>query len=202
MKGKAITDQIQHEVEVAQGDATNDVEYSSRHTFSDEVTAKEAFVRSVEKLLNVNGWSALSNFTADFALFDPVGRSKPDGPVEEGDFIRIVLPGPLPQNWVRVIHKAMQEKQAEFTVQPSADPGDDKPEKIAHFFCQSARSTFRVVLSGTTISAYEIGEHEAINNQGPQAGDRAILNTLIAEAGWLFYQKLQWKLLTDYLVHL
>jgi len=202
MQLQGIADQIEHEARVVQGEATKDREYSSLHTFPDEAAAKEAFARSTEKLLYVTEWSALSSFTADFSLYDPAGRAKPAGPVETGDFIRIELPGPMPENWVRVVHKVVQDKLVEFTVQPSADPGEDKPDKIDHFFSQSARSTFRVALSGTTISAFEIGENEGINNQGPQAGARAIVNTLMAETGWLFYQKIQWKLLTDYLVHL
>ena len=200
MKLKTIVDQLQHETKVIQGEATKDMTYASHTTFSDELTAAEAFASSVKKLLNVNGWSALSSISADFALYDSVGREKPDGPVTVDDFIQIELPGPTPTNWVRVIHQMTRERLAEFTVQPCPDPMADNPDQIEHFFAEQARSTFRVEQVGCTISAFEIGQHEAINNQQPQAGDRALVNTLIAETGWLFYQKIQWKLLTDYLV--
>ncbi|GAB2562272.1 hypothetical protein [Spirosoma areae] len=202
MKLKAIVDQIQHETKVVQGDEAKDVTYTSRNTFPNDAAATEAFARSVAKLLDVNGWSTLSQFTADFALHDQAGHLKPQGPVQVGDYIRVDLPGPVPQNWVRVSHLDRQETWAEFTVQPSADPQDSKPDEIAHFFDQDARSTFRVALAGQTISAFEIGQQERINNQEPQAGERAVINTVVAEMGWLFYQKIQWKLLTDYLVHL
>ena len=202
MQLKAIVEQIEHETRVVQGEDTKARTYTSQHTYPNELAAKEAFAHSVAKLLNVNGWSSLASFSSDFALYDPLGRSKPDGSVKAGDFIRIELPGPTPENWVRVMEATSTETRVEFTVQPSAEPLANKPDQIEHFFVEQARSTFRVEVSGCTISAFEIGQHEAINNQQPQAGERGLANTIIAEAGWLFYQKIQWKLLTDYLVHL
>ncbi|WP_018621576.1 hypothetical protein [Spirosoma luteum] len=202
MKLKAIVEQIQHESKVVQGEATKDKIYESHHTYPDESAAVEAFAKSVAKLLNVNEWSNLSGLSADFMLYDPVGRPKPAGPAEIGDFIQINLPGPTPENWVQVIHRETGETRAEFTVQPCPDPLADNPNQIEHFFTEHARSIFRVDVSGCTISAFEIGQQESINNQQPQAEERGLINTLIAEAGWLFYQKMQWKLLTDYLVHL
>ena len=200
MKLKSIVDQLQHEVKVMQGEATKDRVYASYRTFPDERAAGEAFAISVAKLLHVNGWSALSSLSADFELYDSVGRAKPDGPAKVEDFIQIILPGPAPASWVRIIHSSLDEKLAEFTVQPCPDPMANKPDQIEHFFNDQSRSTFRIVLDGCTVSAYEIGLQEAINNQQPQAGERALVNTLIAETGWLFYQKIQWQLLTDYLV--
>ena len=202
MKLKAITDRIQHETEVLKGNETRDLVYASQRTFSDEATAGVAFVRATQKLWNVERWSDLSSFTADFRLYDPTGQPKPGGEPQLNDYIEVILPGPAPTNWVRVTHKAADDKRAEFTVQPSRNPQDRETTGIAHFFDQNARSTFRVELLGKTLTASEIGEHEGINNQEPQAGDRAVVNTVVAEAGWLFYQKIQWKLLTDYLVHL
>ncbi|GAB4054360.1 hypothetical protein [Spirosoma litoris] len=202
MNLKGIVEQIQYESKVIQGEATKDMVYESHHSYPDESAAREAFASSVGKLLNVNSWSDLSSLSSDFILYDPVGRTKPAGPVETGDFIQINLPGPTPDNWVQVIHTSADEKRVEFTVQPCADPLTNQPDKIDHFFSEQARSTFRVELSGNTLSAFEIGQHESINNQQPQAGERGVINTIIAETGWLFYQKIQWKLLTDYLVHL
>jgi hypothetical protein len=140
-------------------------------------------------------------FTADFTLYDQAAQPKRDGTVEPGDYILINLPGPLPKNWVRVTDKQIDECWAEFTVRPSADPSEANSREVVHFFTDQARSTFRVERSGTRITAAEIGQQEVINNH-EKAGDRAVINTAIAEGGWLFYQKIQWKLLTDYLVHL
>lgn len=202
MNLKSLADKVQHEVDVMQGNATRDVSYVSQNTFADEAATDEAFARSVGKLLHVNGWSGLSTFTADFRLYDQHGQPKPEGKAEPGDYVNIILPGLMPENWVRVIACSAQENRVDFTVQPTHDPGKTNPEQIDHFFSEEARSIFRVERAGTTVTASEIGRDEAINNQQPAAGDRAIINTTIAEGGWLFYQKLQWKLLTDYLVHL
>jgi len=201
MAQKGITDQVQHEANVIQGEETKDKVYASQHTFPDQASAQEAFSRSVEKLLNVNGWSGLSMFTADFVLHDRAGTPKAGGSPQVGDFIQILLPGPMPENWVQVVDSATNEKRVEFTVKPSKDPRNPQSEEVKHFFHAEASSTFRVELSEKTLTASEIGKHEGINNEGPQAGDRALVNTVIAEGGWLFYQRLQWKVLTDYLVH-
>ncbi len=202
MNLKALSDKVGHEVKAVQGEASKDVQFVSQNTFADEAVTNEAYARSVEKLLHVNGWSTLSSLTADFSLYDQTGQPKPDGKVEVGDYIRIDLPGPMPENWVQVVDSSVQNDQVDFTVRPSSDPRQKDAVETVHFFTQEARSIFRVERAGTTITASEIGRDEVINNQQPEAGDRAIINTAIAEGGWLFYQKLQWKLLTDYLVHL
>lgn len=202
MQLNTIADRIQHEARVVRGEETKDLLYSSQQTFADQASAEAAFRRSIDKLLHVNGWSALSAFTADFALYDPAGVPKPEGPPQTGDSIRVTLPGPMPENWVRVTQVASDENRVEFTVQPSHDPRENQSDQVVHFFHEEARSTFRVERTGNTLTAYEIGRHEGINNQEPQAGNRSVINTVIAEGGWLFYQKIQWKLLTDYLVHL
>lgn len=44
-------------------------------------------------------------------------------------------------------------------------------------------------------------KNEGINNKGKEAGNRKLINTLIAEGGWAAFQKFQWEKLTDYLVH-
>jgi hypothetical protein len=201
MKSKTLIDQIQYEAKLAQGDETKNVSYVSQNTLPNDLAAREAFDRSVKKLLDVNAWSNLSSLTADFQVYDPAGQPKTGSP-QPNDYIKVVLPGPVPENWVRVTHSSLDENKAEFTVQPSHKPGETEADEVAHFFRSEARSTFRVELSGTTITASEIGQQESVNNQQPQAGDRAIINTVIAETGWLFYQQFQWKLLTDYLVDL
>jgi hypothetical protein len=97
-----------------------------------------------------------------------------------------------------------EDRLTDIMVRPSEKPrvlaeGD---ETVEHFFTKEASSTFRVELRDNTLWAYEIGEHERINNQGEEAGDRALANTVIAEGGWAGVQKFQWECLTEYLVHL
>lgn len=199
MKIKSIVDAVQHGIDLLKGEESIDKTYHSQHTHPDETTARQALARAKEKLFEVNQWSEISSITADFFLHDSNGQPKPTGKVAVGDYVKIVLPGPGPENWVYVIQVVDEANKAEFTARPSANPLEQK-QQTEHFFSESATSTFRVELAGTTITASQIGQNESVNNQEPQAGDRAVVNTLIASGGWLFYQKIQWQMLTDYLV--
>lgn len=196
----SILDKIRHELKLMRGDASQDMTYQSQRTFPTEAAARQAFDQAVDRLFRVDAWSALSSFTADFSLHDSLGNPKPDGTPTINDYIQIRLPGPLPANWVRVIDRAQEENRAAFVVQPSHNPQAADPQTVAHFFDGLASSTFLVERTGDTLTAYEIGLNESVNNQEPQAGGRATVNTVIAETGWLFYQQVQWKMLTDYVV--
>ncbi len=196
----SILDKILHELKLVRGDASQDMTYQSQRTFPSEAAAQHAFSKAVSRLFHVDAWSDLSTFTADFALHDPHGAPKPNGTPIAGDYILIQLPGPLPENWVCVVDRIEEENRAAFVVRPSHNPQQNTTQTIAHFFDGQASSTFLVERTGTTLTAFEIGSDESINNQGIQAGDRAAVNVLIAETGWLFYQQFQWKTLTDYLV--
>ena len=194
---------IKKEKKIIQGEATKDVTYSSEQAFADELVASKEFHRSVEKLFDVERWTDLPGITATFELYDQHGMRKAGGPPAIGDFIKILLPGPFPENWVVVTQVKKEENSAEFTVSPSRDPNAEGEERkeIKHFFSDEATSTFKVERIGNVIRAYEIGKNEGINNQGEEAGDRKVINTLIAEGGWMFFQKVQWQKLTDHLVN-
>lgn len=182
------------------GKATKDVTYSSQNTFPDRDTAVSAFKRSKAKLFDVNRWSDLSALTAKFELYDNRGTRSNAKMPQLGYFIRILLPAPSPENWVKVTDMQESEEMAAFTVSPCNDP-NDKDDDIDHFFIKEATSTFKVELIKNSIRASEIGKNEGINNQGKEAGERGVLNTLIAVGGWAAFQELQWKKLTAYLVH-
>ena len=181
-------------------EATKDKVYQSEQKFDNVEQAKKAFRRSKAKLFNINNWSKLTGPTATFELHKnngaPVKSKKP----REGDFIKIELPGPTPENWVKVTKVSESFKSASFIVSPSENPRE-KSGEIEHFFIKEASSEFKVELIGNTIKAYEIGRNEGINNSGYEAGQRELVNTLIAEGGWAGFQKYQWDKLTDYLVH-
>jgi hypothetical protein len=115
--------------------------------------------------------------------------------VKPGDYINVLLPGPVPENWVHVTSVLSAEDLAEFVVHPCHKPGSPQTE-TGHFFRKESSSTFLVERQDNTVLAHEIGRNEQVNNKGKHA----LINTAIAKAGWLFYQKVQWKALTDYLV--
>jgi hypothetical protein len=201
-KLKEIIQGVKEEKAVIEGEKSKDSYYSSKKKYFDEFEAIEAFQRSKEKLFDVNGWSeipALANST--FELHSPLGSPLVTKKPKKGDFIKIDLAGLMPDNWVIVTEVKEGETFAEFTVQPSHDPNAERQEGITeHFFRKDARSTFRVERRGDLIIAEEIGRDEAINNQGEEAGNRKVLNTMIAEGGWVGFQKYQWETVTSFLV--
>ncbi|WP_439481473.1 hypothetical protein [Cyclobacterium plantarum] len=194
---------VLNEIRVLKGEERNDIIYFSKSEYKTLRKAKEAFDRSRTKLFDVNQWSKMPGLSSTFALFCPDGSKKLANMTEIGDYILIHLPGPMPENWVKITSLISQEDFAEFVVSPSEKPvaKEGNEAKIAHFFSEEASSTFRIRRTGTTLFAYEIGREESINNAGEQAADREWINTLIAEGAWLGFQKIQWKNLTDYLVH-
>jgi len=193
---------IQEEAKVLKGEKAKDKEYSSVRSFTDEVSAKMEFSRVKERLFDVNKWSKIPGIAnAVFELYTRDGQRLNRHHAEEGDFIKIDLPGPLPFNWVKVTGRSEGEDNAEFTVQPTYDPTENDDRTVTdHFFQDRARSIFRVERNGREISAMEIGLNEAINNQKEEAGEKGLINTLVSEGGWAAFQKYQWKNLTDYLV--
>lgn len=197
---KTFFEGILREVKVLKGEATKDKTYTSQHSFPDQEAAARAFERAKAKLFDVNRWSKLPGITSKFELHDQHGQRSEKEKVEVGDFIRIMLPGPVPENWVTVTDVKSGDKKSAFTVNPSKDPQEIK-EDVEHFFIKEASSTFSVELKANTLHAAEIGKNEGVNNQGEDAGNRELLNTLLSEGGWAAFQKLQWKKLTEYLVH-
>ncbi len=201
---QSIKEKFRKEINVLKGEEGKDKLFSSTNEFNTLQDAREAFRRSKEKLFDVNLWSQMPGITSEFKLFGPNGSQKTGKSVSIVDYILINLPGPVPENWVKVISLVDQEELAEFVVSPSEKPqeGNLNDEKVAHFFKEEATSTFRIKREGRLLFAYEIGKEENINNEGKEASNRDWINTLMAEGGWLGFQKIQWKNLTEYLVHL
>jgi hypothetical protein len=201
---KDIVNKVKKEVEVLKGEEVKNKVYSQENTCPDEASAIQAFESAKQKLYRVNAWSGLPGINSTFEVYKPSGVLAEGGTVALNDFIKIILPGPVPENWVQVTDIREGKDEAEFTVHPSpAPPGQGKDAtEIKHFFIQEASSTFRVERQGKQLKAFEIGKNEGINNQGEAAGNRAAVNTLVAEGGWAGFQAIQWEKLTAYLVHL
>ncbi|WP_162425928.1 hypothetical protein [Pontibacter pudoricolor] len=200
---KNIINKIKEEAEVLKGDASKDKVYSTDNTYPDAASARQGFEDSRRKLFDINRWSDLPGINSKFVLYDQHGNEISGPLTMPGCYIRINLPGPTPENWVRVTDVHEEENMAEFIVHPSEKPQPEPGNKnvTEHFFAKEASSTFRVELRGNKLTAYEIGKNEAINNKGEEAGDRGLANTLLAEGGWAGVQALQWNKLTSYLVH-
>lgn len=205
MSLKDIVNKVKKELEVVQGEATKDKLYTNTNTFPDEATAKTELAKSKQKLFDVNRWTDMAGINSTFELFDGFGRKSTAQKPEVGYFIRIILPASAIENWVKITEINEEADAAEFVVHPSEKPtaqAEGEENEIKHFFIKEASSTFRVERQGSKLIGYEIGRNEGINNKGEEAGNRAILNTLVAEGGWAGVQALQWDKLTRYLVHL
>ncbi|WP_026462565.1 hypothetical protein [Adhaeribacter aquaticus] len=198
---KDIVNTVKKEVEVLQKEDAKDKLFTEGTQYTTQEAASEAFEKAKQKLFAVNKWSGLPGISSTFELHDANGNQLFADRPEIGQFVRIKLPGIPLENWVQVVNIKEEKQAAEFTVKPSPDPTEEHPQEVKHFFGKEASSTFRVELQGTTLKAYEIGQEEKPNNQGEEAGNRAIVNTLVAEGGWAGFQKLQWDKLTAYLVH-
>src|SRR5690554_3846211 len=164
---KKLLKKLKKEKEVIAGEATKDKVYSSDQSFPTREEAVREFQRSVEKLFDVNRWSNMPGITSTFQMYDADGVEKHATKPQANDFIKIILPGPTPENWVMVTNLEENEESAEFTVSPSINPTEkeENQDEIAHFFIAEATSTFKVLLEGNQISAYEIGRNEGIKDR-------------------------------------
>jgi hypothetical protein len=199
-----LKDLIQGEKEegVSEGAKGKNSYFFSERKYFDDFEAIEAFQVAKDRLFDVDSWSDIpaignSTFELHSDLGSPIVLKKP----KKGDFIKIVLAGIMPESWVIVTNVKEGEDFAEFTVQPSHDPSEERSEGVTeHFFQKDAKSTFRVERKGNVLIAEEIGQDETINNEGEEAGNRKALNTLIATGGWAGFQRYQWEVITNYIV--
>src|SRR5687767_13341221 len=168
----------QKEAYVSKDEKSKDTKYSSSKDFNDEESAIRAFHACKKKLFDVNGWSNIGGpATAAFGLYNDEGYSLAREQVENGDLIKIDLPGPLPFYWVKVIEIINEDDFAQFVVKPSHDPVHKDDKTVTdHFFQDQARSIFRVERNGRQITAMEIGLNEAINNKNDEAGEKGLIN--------------------------
>jgi hypothetical protein len=197
---KDIFNKVKKEVQIIKGDKTRDTLFSSEQQYDDYAQAVVDYEKAKQKLFNIDGWSNLPGLSSTFELYDENGlRTMSDSP-KEGYYVKIVLPGPVPENWVVMADITNEPFEAEITVFVSKDPQNPGNE-IEHFFSRGASSTFRVELKNNVLRGLVIGKNEGVNNEGEDAGNRALINTVIAESGWAFFQQLQWDKLCSYFVH-
>lgn len=201
----AIKEKAKDVKQVFEGDKSVNRTYTSYNTFLDDKEAIEAFELAKARMYKVNAWGKIPGpENADFILFDENGIQSDKLKPKVDYYIKTILPGGLPENWVRIIDVQEDPDSASFTVRPSKNPTEEAqhPAETVHFFKSSATSTFKLEREGNRLKAMEMGINESINNQGPEAGDRKMINTMVAEAGWALIQEKQWKNVTDYIVGL
>ncbi|RZL50166.1 MAG: hypothetical protein EOP00_05595 [Pedobacter sp.] len=159
------------------------------------------------RLMNVNHWDDICKTPASvFRLFNTKGQEIA-GLVQEGDYIRINIPGPGTKigqgyDWVKV--ETILEKEfangemLSITVRPSHHPLRGFSE-TAHFFCNEATSTFQVKRKGNVVFAEVHGRNEVPNNKTAIFTDN-LRNTLVGWSAKIGFSYPQWKGLTEGLV--
>ncbi|MBV4355773.1 hypothetical protein [Pinibacter aurantiacus] len=162
-------------------------------------TADEAqwlFNQGRYKLLNVNNWNEwCGNDGADFCLMDETGEHL-EGVANEGDFIRIDIPGPGSNegsgyDWVKIVDIKDREGIFTMTVKPASDPNAET-EDTAHFFDKDASSTFEVSLHDNDVLAAVHGRNEKPNTEVQNFFDK-IRNFIVGKTAIAGFANLQWS---------
>jgi hypothetical protein len=160
-----------------------------------------------DRLRNVNDWHSIAGTgTAEFQLTDDKG-DKVSRTVQEGDHFRIDVPGPGSQSgdgydWVKVEEVKEDQDQDEaylaITVRPVTSPLNEKKD-VAHFFADSATSSFIVKRKDAIVTAGVYGRNEKPNTKAETIIDKA-RNTAMATGAVSGFSKLQWKSLVNGLI--
>ena len=160
------------------------------------------YERAVSRLLNPACWKDVAGeLGVEFCQMDANGRPL-EGMLEEGDFIRIDLPGPGPgagegYDWVQVILVEKDEdarssvKRAALQVMSAPEPGTSDPE-AAHFFERGATSTFMLEREGSVVRSRYFGRNEVSNDKTDDAGDN-VRNSIVSSAAKLGISRIQWN---------
>jgi hypothetical protein len=168
-------------------------------------SAKMLFARARKRLLDINSWDKYSGIAgANFRLADEKGNRK-RGMARKGDHIIIDLPGPGPKegkgfDWVRI--EDIQDRPApdsdrEFTlitVRPCAMPGSDS-KSAAHFYKESATSTFIVERTGEKLISEEKGRNEISNTKAPRSFFDKVRNFFFSIGARSGASQFQWRVL-------
>ena len=141
--------------------------------FDDREDAIEKYLVARERLFDVSHWGNFAGEAPDtFKLTDSLGNEL-KRPVQEGDRVKIHLPGPRSfigngEDWVQVekiieeTNKRLDEVFTAITFRPGPNPTAVK-SPIAHFFGKATTVTFLVCRHRTEIVASVHGRNEKIN---------------------------------------
>lgn len=164
------------------------------------VQAEQLYNLLRQRLLDINNWGVMAKLPlSSFKLFNATGRAA-DRQAQEGDFIRIDIPGPGTKtgkgyDWV-IVESITEQQDADYAVsslrvRPCPHPLNPD-ESIAHFLGPQATSTFHVKLSGNTISAEEHGRNEMVNIYTNHVLDN-IRNAIVGLCAKVGFAYPQWK---------
>ena len=168
--------------------------------------AHSTFVEASRRLLTINEWETLSGpLSASFQLSDNTG-AKLDRVAQPGDYIRINIPGPGTAtgegyDWVQIEtiedkpDPAGEDELFMMRVRPVASPLN-KEDDVAHFFGDSATSTFMIERHDLRVTASVHGRNEVPNKEVERPADK-VRNTVIANVATSGMAAHQWSTLAQ-----
>ena len=172
-------------------------------TCFNEHEAINLFRKSAKRLLDVNNWENICDgiIKANFKLCDELGKNV-DRLAKETDYFKIDIPGPGPvdgegYDWVRIESistKADKINDADLIsirVRPASCPLNNK-QSIAHFFTNTATTTFLIKRKGCLVTAEIHGRNEKPNEHTVNIID-AVRNKVVANGAILSFSDIQWK---------
>lgn len=164
-------------------------------------SVKEAvalFTNSVKRLMDVNHWHELTGSAlSHFQITDKNGEAT-DRVLKENDLFKIEVPGPKGSekfDWVRVEMIKTRTNRVAIRVRPAASPLH--PDSgTAHFFKDTATSTFQVFRRGRIVTAGVYGRNEVPNVSLPDLTDN-IRNAAVAIGAIAGASRVQWESLVN-----
>lgn len=168
----------------------------------DKNITKQTYLSACKKLFSINKWRKISNdiLQTDFYLCDNEGNQLEREP-RVSDYIKIDLLGPGSTtgggfDWVQIEQVVIKEEEDdnEFTcikVRPVACPLEENSD-IAHFFNDTATTTFMVSRTKNEVSAEVHGRNEEPNKNTDHLIDN-VRNTLVAQMAAFKFSDIQWK---------
>ena len=192
---------------IPQQQSGSEVNIQSESKFNSLADAKSFYSLAKLRLLDVNNWERTCGTTATtFQLM--LADGLPSFRLEVGNLIRIDIPGPGTitgdgYDWVRIEEIAESDKNdleewMGFRVRPCASP-TNSDEATAHFFSESATSTFIVKRIENKVVSEMHGRNETPNVDNDKIVD-GIRNTIVGWSAKMGLSYPQWKFLVDGLV--
>lgn len=178
----------------------------SANSFTTTEEAIVFYAIAKKRLAAVSNWAKICGTDATtFQLLNALGTAPAE--LGEGNLIKIDIPGPGTgvgggYDWVRIEKiengDLLNEQYFGFRVRPCVNP--EKPlAGIAHFFKESASSTFLVRLAQNTVYAEMHGRNEVPNTIETDFID-GVRNMVVGYTAKIGFSYPQWKLLVDGLV--
>lgn len=172
-------------------------EFDSFREFASPEAAKAAFGMARDRLLHPQRWAVLTDgFGATFQPFNEKGEAI-SGKAAVGDYLKISIPPPANTHadWVRI--EALETADADdeqllgLRVRPT-ESLEEEGHETAHFFSDSATSTWVLHRAGNTVTAYYFGRGEKPNEES-EGFWRTLRDKIVALAGVAGFSDLQWK---------